>query len=124
VVAAILVVEDEDQIRVLAEAALQDEGYRTLTAGSVEEALALLKGKEPIDILFTDISLGDQLDGGLQLAQQAVEHRSGLRVLYTTGREVTDGMRAAFVERSALLAKPYTPTALAAALADLLKTDR
>ena len=39
---------------------------------------------------------------------EAVEHRSELKVLYTTGQGVTDGMKAMFVQASALLPKPYT----------------
>jgi len=119
--ATILIVEDEDQVRVLAEAALQEQGHKTLTAGSVEEALALFKSEQPIDVLFTDISLGDQFDGGLQLAQQAAELRPGLPVLYTTGRGVTDGMRASFVDRFAFTGKPYTPADLRSALSNLLR---
>ena len=41
-VAAILITEDEAQVRVLSESFLQDQGQRTLSAASPEEALALL----------------------------------------------------------------------------------
>jgi CheY-like chemotaxis protein len=54
-VAAILLVADEEQVRVLAESFLQTVGHTTLSAGSVEQALALLAGPEPIDLLFTDL---------------------------------------------------------------------
>ncbi|MGC1823691.1 MAG: hypothetical protein WA729_22125 [Pseudolabrys sp.] len=40
--AVILLVEDEDQVRVLAESFLQTAGHTTLSAGSIEQALALL----------------------------------------------------------------------------------
>ena len=39
-----------------------------------------------------------------------------LKVLYTTGRPITDGMRTRFVEGSKLLAKPYTVDQLSHAL--------
>ena len=42
VVAVILLVEDEDQVRVLSESFLQTTGHTTLSAGSIEQALALL----------------------------------------------------------------------------------
>ena len=38
----------------------------------------------------------------------AVERRPDLRVPYATGQTVTDGMRELFVEKSAMLVKPYT----------------
>jgi hypothetical protein len=44
----------------------------------------------------------------LSLAVQAVETRPALKVLYTSGQAVTDGMMALFVKNSAFLPKPYT----------------
>ncbi|MGB6749294.1 MAG: hypothetical protein WBE51_14880, partial [Xanthobacteraceae bacterium] len=48
------------------------------------------------------------LRAGLDLAKQAMERRPELKVLYTTGQGVTDGMIAMFVKGSAVLPKPYT----------------
>ena len=42
------------------------------------------------------------------VAQKATEQRPALKVLYTTGLSITDGMKAMFVESSAFLPKPYT----------------
>jgi two-component SAPR family response regulator len=75
-----------------------------------------------VDLLFTDIGLFDQRHGGVEFAREAVGLRPGLRVLYTAGQGVTDGMRALFVDNSAFLAKPYTPDALVRAVRDLLRT--
>ena len=105
--AVVLVVEDEDQVRVLAESCLQEHGHKTLSASTIPEALALLDSKEPIDVLFTDIGLKGEIHAGLELAKEAVKHRPDLKVLYTTGQGVTDGMRALFVVGFAFLAKPY-----------------
>ena len=55
--AVILLVEDEDQVRVLAESFLQTAGHTTLSAGSIEQALALLSSPESIDLLFIDLNL-------------------------------------------------------------------
>ncbi len=106
--AAILIVEDEEQVRVLAESYLREQGHQTLSAATMEETLALLDGPAEIDLLFVDIGLYDNRHVGLDLAKQAVERKPELRVLYTTGQGVTDGMKALFVENSALLPKPYT----------------
>lgn len=106
--AVILIVEDEDQVRVLAESFLQASGHKTLSAASVEQALVLLEGSDPIDLLFTDVKLQDDAEAGLSLATKAIQIRPKLRVLYTTAQGVTDGMIALFVENSAFLPKPYT----------------
>lgn len=114
--ADMLLVEDEDQVRVLAESYLEEHGHTVLTAASTGGALAILQSDQPIDLLFTDLGLKTEIDGGIELARRAVELRPDLKVLYTTGRPVTDGMRTRFVAGSKLLAKPYTVDQLSHAL--------
>jgi DNA-binding NtrC family response regulator len=70
-----------------------------------------------INVLFTDLGLNGELDAGVAVAKDAVERRPDLKVLYTTGQAVMDGMRARFVEGAALLEKPYTVEQLQASLA-------
>jgi len=108
VMAVILLVEDEDQVRVLSESFLQTAGHATLSAGSMEQALALLSTPQPVDLLFIDLNLKGETEAGLSLAAKAVEMRPELKVLYTSGQAVTDGMAALFVKDSAFLPKPYT----------------
>lgn len=115
--AVVLVVEDEEQVRVLAESYLQEQGHQTVSAATADEALAVLDVTERADLLFTDIGLRGELHAGLDLAKQAVQRRPELKVLYTTGRGVTDGMIAMFVQGSALLPKPYTVDQLQRSLA-------
>jgi CheY-like chemotaxis protein len=123
--AIILVVDDEEQVRVLAESVLRDLGHQTLSAASVDQALALIRTEPSLDLLFTDINLADDAEvglvhPGLELAQQALRLRPGLRVLYTTGASVTDGMKALFVEDSGFLAKPYDIKQLSASIAEMV----
>jgi DNA-binding NtrC family response regulator len=114
--AVVLIVEDEEQVLVLSESYLQEHGHSTRSADTIDGALAILEN-EKIDVLFTDIGLRDNLHAGLELAKQARERRPDLKVLYTTGQTVTDGMKALFVEGAKLLEKPYTVDELATALA-------
>jgi two-component system cell cycle sensor histidine kinase/response regulator CckA len=113
---AVIVVEDEEQVRVLAESVLQAEGHATLSAATADQALALLKGPEPIELLFVDLTLQGNPEAGLDLARKAVEARPDLKVLYTSALGVTDGMIALFVENSAFLPKPYSVDQLTATL--------
>lgn len=106
--ATVLIVEDEAQVLMLAESYLQEHGHHTLSASSVTEATAIIEGDDQIDVLFTDIVLKGEHEGGLNLAASAVERRPRLKVIYTSGQAITDGMRALFVEKSAVLPKPYT----------------
>jgi DNA-binding NtrC family response regulator len=124
--AVILVVEDEDQTRVLVESILVDDGHQALTAAAPAQALAVIQTDRPIDLLFTDICLGPDVGAGLvhaglELAQQAVELRPELRVLYTTGYGITEGMKAMFVRDSEFLPKPYDINRLTAKIGTLTK---
>jgi CheY-like chemotaxis protein len=107
---AVLIAEDEPTVRTLAESIIAELGYATLSAANAREALALLEGGAPIVVLFTDINMPDAPDGldGLELARRVVELRPDVRVIYTTGGALTDGMTALFVEGGSFLRKPYT----------------
>jgi DNA-binding NtrC family response regulator len=115
-VASILVVEDDEQVCVLVESFLADEGHHTLSARNAEQTTDLLEGGAKVDLLFVDITLNGDNRAGLTLAQRAVEARPGLKVLYTTGQGITDAMRALFVPRAAFLAKPFSVDQLKKAL--------
>ena len=69
--ACVLVVEDEEQVRVLAEAIIQDLGHQTLTAGDLAGALALLDDAREVDLLFTDLGLVEERHGGISVAECA-----------------------------------------------------
>ena len=58
--------------------------------------------------MFTNVDLKDEIAAGIELAGEAVKLRPNLKVLYTTKRSLTGGMKARFVKNSAFLAKPYT----------------
>lgn len=118
--AIVLIVEDEEQVRVLAEAIIQELGHETLTAATAEQALAVVEERADLDAVFTDIGLQREPEAGLQLAKEISAHRPGMPILYTTGQGVTDGMRAMFAEPFGFLPKPYTPDDLKTALANVL----
>jgi DNA-binding NtrC family response regulator len=112
----VLIVEDDEQVRVLAESFLQGEGHETLSAATFDQAMALLEGEARIDLLFVDLGIQGDAEAGLKLASMAAEERPELKVLYTSGQGVTDGMIALFVPNSAYLPKPYTIDQLTASL--------
>src|SRR5262252_2319000 len=114
--AVVLIVEDEEQVLVLAKSYLEEQGHTTRSAYTIDGALAILD-TEAVDVLFADIGLRGDPHAGLELARQARQRRPDLKVLYTTGQTVTDGMKALFVERGKLLEKPYTVDELSATLA-------
>ncbi|HLS98506.1 MAG TPA: PAS domain S-box protein [Porticoccaceae bacterium] len=80
----ILLVEDDDLVRDYAAEQLSSAGYRVLQAANGPEALAVLRGRDDIDLLFTDVVMPGGMSGRV-LADQALALRPGLKVLYTSG---------------------------------------
>jgi CheY-like chemotaxis protein len=107
-VATVLIVEDQAQVLVLAQSLLEEQGYRTLSAATPDDALAILTGREAVDALFVDIILNGNMQAGIELAKRAVELKPGLKVVYSTGLAVTDDLKALLVPGSVILEKPYT----------------
>ena len=90
--ATILIVEDQEQILMLAKSFLEEQGHKTLSAATADEALAILTGSEAVDALFVDIILNGDMQAGIELAKRAVEMKPSLKVVYSTGLSVTDGL--------------------------------
>jgi two-component system cell cycle sensor histidine kinase/response regulator CckA len=119
--ARIVIVEDEIQVLMRAESLLQKAGHDTVPAATVAEAQSIVHSDEKIDLVFTDVELGNHKEGGLTIGKVLGEARKGTPVLYTSGRTLTDGMQSLFVEPSAFLPKPYTAQELTEAISDLLR---
>ncbi|WP_372921987.1 response regulator, partial [Roseovarius sp.] len=116
----ILAVEDDILILQQLTAQLTGMGYDMLTASACDPALAILRERPDIDLLFTDIVLPGGMNGR-QIAEAAVEIRLDLKVLYTSGYSdnavVHDGRLDRDVE---LLSKPYWRADLAAKVRQVL----
>jgi PAS domain S-box-containing protein len=80
----VLVVEDNDDVRELAEAVLSMSGYAVLSAVSGERALEILEEGTRIDLLFTDVIMPGGMTG-LELVERVRASRPQLPVLVTTG---------------------------------------
>ncbi len=80
----ILVVEDNEPMRKMAEIMLARQGYNILTAKNGWEALSLLGQNDgSIDLLLTDIIMPGM--NGVELYHQAVRKHPGLKAVYMSG---------------------------------------
>ena len=80
----ILLVEDEDGVRVLAERVLSRAGYRVLTASRGSDALAIAsRHGGAIELLLTDVVMPQMT--GPELARRLAELRPMMRVLFMSG---------------------------------------
>lgn len=114
----VLIAEDQALIAALIEAALIDEGYVVTTVYSGSDAISALGGAS-FDVLVTDVRMGPGPDGWT-VAAAAREGDAEIAVVYMTGDSMDD-WKARGVTGSVLLAKPFVPEQVLAAIADLLK---
>jgi signal transduction histidine kinase/ActR/RegA family two-component response regulator len=109
----VLIVEDDALVRTYVVAQVRALGYRTLAATNAAEALGLIDGDAPIDLLFTDIVMPGAMNGR-QLADEARRRRPGLKLLFTSGyAENAIVHRGRLDPGVLLLAKPYRKQQLA-----------
>ena len=87
--AIVLLVEDEEQVRVLAQSYLDKQGHEVLSAGTPQGAIALLEKAPHVDVLFTDLDLKGDIHAGIELARQATPLASFESALHD--RERFDG---------------------------------
>jgi signal transduction histidine kinase len=101
----VLVVEDNAEVRELAVNTIGELGYRVLTAVDGPTALEIVRGDEPIDLLFSDIVMPNGMNG-FELISKAQSIREGLKVLLTSGYS---NLHRPGADRPdvPLLAKPY-----------------
>ncbi|MEQ1883812.1 MAG: response regulator [Bryobacteraceae bacterium] len=118
----VLVVDDEPGIRSLVAKILRREKFEVFEAGSIEEATTLLREqKRPVDLLVTDVMLGEQ--SGRELAEQAAQLVSGIKVLYISGFTDDESVRTGeFPPGAKFLQKPFTLGALVGRVREALES--
>lgn len=103
---SILVVEDDEQVRMLVTVVLEDLGYTAEVVGDADGAIPILGSSKKIDLLITDVGLPGL--NGRQLAEIARQSRPGLPVLFMTGYAEKAQERSAFLDNGmAMIAKPF-----------------
>ncbi|OHV15389.1 response regulator [Methylorubrum extorquens] len=81
----VLVVEDEDLVRMMATDMLEDAGFTVLEAASADEAWEILESRSDIGLLFTDLEMPGSMNG-FALAARVAERWPHIRLVITSGR--------------------------------------
>jgi len=103
----ILVVDDDPSIREGVTMLLESWGHRVMLAANANEALVVLNGTEPLDLLFSDVVMPPGMPG-TELAKHARRLRPELPILLTSGFAAhAVGAGDAIAPDIAMLAKPY-----------------
>jgi CheY-like chemotaxis protein len=119
----VLLVEDDEMVRGLAQVVLEAQHYTVLPVRNAEEAMDLAQDQEQhIDVVITDTVMPGM--GGPDLAQRLLQIRPGLRVILTSGYA---GRGQEFIEslgsQAAFLQKPYTPDMLTRKMREILDSS-
>jgi signal transduction histidine kinase len=112
----VLVVEDEPDVRAMAEAILRGLDYNVLTAKDARAGLALLEAEPAIDLLLSDVVLPGNMSGP-DLGSRAGEIRPKVKLLFMSGyAEPRNRLRSELPEGCNLLDKPFRRIDLARAV--------
>ena len=116
----VLLVEDDEAVRMLARGILEKNGYTVIVASNGTEALEKCRThKGVIQLLITDVVMPQM--GGPELVYSLSGQRPETKVLYMSGYASKGVVQQKVIEEGAqFLQKPFTPTRLAQKVRDVL----
>ncbi|MCC6876067.1 MAG: response regulator [Sandaracinaceae bacterium] len=119
----VLLVEDDEPVRVMTRGILRRAGYNVLDAHNAGEALLTCEQHpQRIHLLLTDVVMPQM--SGVQLAQRLASVRPDMRVLCMSGYTDDAVLRHGVIDSSiAFIQKPLVPDALLLKVRQLLETD-
>lgn len=114
----ILLVEDEDAVRVFSSRALANKGYKVLSAASGEAALEIIEqGNENIDLLISDVVMPNM--DGPTLALKVREKNATIKIIFISGY-TEDRLKEHLDDNVMFLPKPFTLKQLASKVKEAL----
>ena len=114
----ILLVEDEDMVRAVAERALTRNGYTVITAEHGEAALEILEARTDIDLLISDVVM-PVMDGPTMVRQARVDFPN-MPILFMSGYAEEQLRKMIDLDNIAFLPKPFSVQQLSEAARDAL----
>ncbi|MEN0105997.1 MAG: response regulator [Pseudomonas sp.] len=114
----ILLVEDDEVVRMLTVEVLEELGYQVLEAENGPDALAVIQSEQALDLLMSDIGLPGM--SGQQLMAAAHQTRPELPVLFASGYAAQDYQTGASQAKVATITKPFSLDLLRKTVAEML----
>ena len=115
----ILLVDDEEGVRKLMQAVLNDGGYTVIEAANGSAALAAYeKNSHKIDLVLTDVVMPQM--NGMELGERLAEKNPDLPLLYMSGYRDSPVNSPPGKPARAFLNKPFTPDTLLAKVREVL----
>jgi len=119
-IGTVLLVEDEDAVRLFSARALRNKGYKVLEARSGEAALELINEQlNDIDLIISDVVM-PRMDGPT-LIKEVRQRRADVKVIFISGYAEDDFRRKVDAgEEAHFLMKPFTLKQLATKVKEVL----
>ncbi|MEM8919675.1 MAG: response regulator [Pseudomonadota bacterium] len=122
----ILLVEDEDMVRAVAERALTRQGYSVMTACDGEEGLAHLAaqaeaGEEIFDMIVSDVVMPNM--DGPTMARQVRREYPDMPILFMSGYAEEQLRKSIDLDNVAFLPKPFSVAQIAEAVGEILTEE-
>jgi PAS domain S-box-containing protein len=112
----ILIIEDDDDVRDIATAFLEDLGYQTVAVSNKASAIASLREHSDVVLVFSDVMLGGN-ETGPQAWKALAEVKPSLHLLYASGYAKSAlPLQLGLDDRTEFLKKPYSRDELAGAV--------
>jgi two-component system, cell cycle sensor histidine kinase and response regulator CckA len=114
----IMLVEDEDMVRAVAERALVRNGYTVVTAANGEDALEALEGRTDIVMIVSDVVM--PVMDGPTMVRKVRETHPKMPILFMSGYAEEQLRKMIDLDNIAFLPKPFSVQQLAEAVRDVL----
>jgi two-component system cell cycle sensor histidine kinase/response regulator CckA len=114
----VLVIEDEDMVRAVAERALVRHGYTVLTASNGEEAIETAEAHDEIDLIVSDVVMPG-MDGPATV-RRIRQQRPNIPVLFMSGYAEEQLRQSINIEDVSFLPKPFSVQQLIEAVGRVL----
>jgi two-component system cell cycle sensor histidine kinase/response regulator CckA len=118
----ILLVEDEDMVRAVAERALARQGYTVVTAADGDEGVEAVRENPDFDIIVSDVVM-PSMDGPA-MAREIRQLAPGIPVLFMSGYAEEQLRREIDIEGMHFIPKPFSVQQIAAKVGEVLRASR
>lgn len=119
----VLLVDDTETVLLIAQAMLEREGHAVFKAKDGMEALNVVKKKNDIDLVITDIKMPNM--DGVMLGKKLMEYNPDLPVIYMSGfSDIKDDLQIENNSNRLFIGKPFRVGELLKAIADVMSVGR
>jgi len=118
----ILLVEDEDMVRAVAERALTRQGYTVVAAADGDEGVEAVRANPDFDLVVSDVVM-PSMDGPA-MAREIRQLVPKMPVLFMSGYAEEQLRREIDIEGMHFIAKPFSVAQIAAKVGEVLRTAR